>query len=212
MPPSETFPKAVAGLRRRNLQAFAGILVMILAAVAGVKVLSDARDRTPVLVVNRTIEPGEVVSSSDLGVTEIAVDGNVEYVRASSRNSVIGKVATEPLYAGKLITRKSVAGSTSLSAGFVAMSFPLDEASAAGGGVRAGDRVAVINSVSPDRSDSGTTILFPDVPVLSSKPSETASGRVLLLTLRLRLEEARALAEALTVGNIHVVLLSRSSP
>lgn len=208
---AETFPRALAAIRRRNLQAFAGILVMVLAAGSGAKVYSDARDRTPVLVASRSIELGVVITSTDLRVAEVAVDGNIEYVAASSRDAVIGKVATEPLYSGKLLTRKSFASSTSLPAGYVAMSVPLDEARAAGGTVRAADHVAVINSISADRGEPRTTILFTDVPVLSTKPSETAGGRVLLVTLRLRLEEARALAEALAVGEIHLVLLSRSS-
>jgi Flp pilus assembly protein CpaB len=128
------------------------------------------------------------------------------------RGEIEGRVAAEPLWNGKVLAPGSVSESSPLAPGTVAITLLLPPESAVGGAVQAGDHVAVLSS--PGASEAGgdqqgpaTTILLIDVPVLSVRQASTAEGEGLLVTLTLRLEEARAVAEARASGRLDLALL-----
>ncbi len=78
--------------------------------------------------------------------------------------------------------------------------------------MRSGDRVAVLSSPGVDEAggnqqEAATTILLADVPVLSVHQATTSEGEGVFVTLTLRLEEARALAEARASGRVDLALL-----
>jgi Flp pilus assembly protein CpaB len=123
-----------------------------------------------------------------------------------------GTVAAEPLWEGKVLGPGSVAETPPLAAGTVAITLLLPPESAVGGGIRAGDRVAVLsspgaNEAGGSQENSATTILLTEVPVFSVRQASTAEGEGLLVTLTLRLEEARAIAEARASGRVDLALL-----
>ncbi|MFY9588107.1 MAG: RcpC/CpaB family pilus assembly protein, partial [Actinomycetota bacterium] len=91
------------------------------------------------------------------------------------------------------------------------MSLLLKPDRAAGGSLRPGDHVAVIASTAPGRGDPQTTILFTDVSVLSVSHADVSDGSGVLVTLRLRLEDARSLAAARAAGQVDLVQLSGAS-
>jgi len=64
-----------------------------------------------------------------------------------------------------------------------------------------------VNEAGGDQESSATTILLTEVPVLSVRQASTAEGAGLLVTLTLRLEEARAVAEARASGSVDLALL-----
>jgi Mrp family chromosome partitioning ATPase len=179
-------PRGAARLRRIDLRVAVGILLMLLAVVGAMAIVSTARDRVPVIVAARAVEQGDVIEPADLGIESISVSGGVAHLTEDRRDAVVGKVASERLWPGKLLSSASVADSADLPAGYVATSLALKTERAAGGALRSGDRVAVIASPSPDRPDSMTTILFTSVPVLAVREAETAEGGGLIVTLRLR--------------------------
>lgn len=201
-------PRGAARLRRIDLRVAVGILLMLLAVVGAMAIVSRARDRVPVLVAARAVEQGDVIESADLRIESVSLSGGVAHLTEDRRDAVVGKVASERLWPGKLLSSASVADSPDLPAGYVAISLALKAERAAGGALRSGDRVAVIASPTPDRPDSTTTILFTSVPVLAVREAETAEGGGLIVTLRLRLEEARSLAQARAQGTLDLVLLS----
>lgn len=205
-------PRTAARMRRVDLRVVAGLLLMMLAVGGSVGVIRRAQFRVPVLVAARTVEAGAVIKPTDLRVEEISVTGGLTYLPASQRGSVIGKVATERLWPGKLLGAASVAETANLPAGYVAMSLALKADRAAGGTLRPGDHVAVISSGSPERPQTTPTILFANVPVLDARPAETAEGGGVIVTLRLRLEEARLLTAARASGSIDLVLLPGAGP
>lgn len=201
-------PRAHSRLRRLDLRVAVGLLLMIVAVVGGASLIKSAQARIPVLVAAGAVEPGAVVEASHLRVVEASLAGGIAYLPASMQDSIVGRVATEPLWEGKLLTPNSVSDAPPLPPGTVAMSLQLKPDRAAAGSVRAGDQVAVIASRAPGRGDPQTTILFPSVAVLAVSRAAPEEGGGVLVTLRLRLEEARALAEARTAGEIDLVLLS----
>lgn len=203
-------PRAHSRLRRIDLRVAVGLLLMLVAVVGGASLIKSAQARVPALVAAAAVEPGEVIEATDLRVAEVSLTGGVAYLPAAMQSSIVGQVAIEPLWEGKLLGPGSVSASPPLPAGTVAMSLLLKPDRAAGGGIRAGDRVAVIASTAPGRGEQRTTILFPSVTVLSVSHASAEEGGGVLVTLRLRLEEARAIAEARAAGEIDLVLLAGS--
>lgn len=199
-------------LRRLDLRVVVGLLLMTVAVVGGASLIRSAQARTPILVSAGTVQPGEVIDGSDLRVVEMSVPAGIAYLSASAQGQVEGRVAAEPLWEGKVLGPGSVAEAPPLAAGTVAITLLLPPESAVGGEVRAGDRVAVLsspglNEAGGGQEQSATTILLTEVPVLSVRQASTAEGEGLLVTLTLRLEEARAVVEARASGRVDLALL-----
>ena len=200
-------------LRRLDLRVAIGLLLMTVAVLGGASLIRNAQARTPVLVAAGSVQPGEVIEASDLRVVEISFPAaGVAYLSASMEGEIEGRVAAEPLWEGKVLASGSVADAPPFASGMVAITLLLPPESAVGGGVRAGDKVAVLsspgaNEAGADQQSPATTILLTEVPVLSVLQASTAEGEGLLVTLTLRLEEARAVAEARASGRVDLVLL-----
>ena len=199
-------------LRRLDLRVAIGLLLMTVAVLGGASLIRNAQARTPVLVAAGSVQPGEVIEASDLRVAEISLPAGVSYLSASMEGEIEGRVAAEPLWDGKVLATGSVAEAPPLAPGMVAITLLLPPESAVGGSVRAGDNVAVlsspgVNEAGGDQQSPATTILLTEVPVLSVRQASTAEGEGLLVTLTLRLEEARAVAEARASGRVDLVLL-----
>jgi Flp pilus assembly protein CpaB len=199
-------------LRRLDLRVAIGLLLMTVAVLGGASLIRNAQARTPVLVAAGSVQPGEVIEASDLRVAEISLPAGVSYLSATMEGEIEGRVAAEPLWEGKILAPGSVAETPPLAPGMVAITLLLPPESAVGGSVRAGDNVAVlsspgVNEAGVDQESSATTILLAEVPVLSVLQASTAEGEGLLVTLTLRLEEARAVAEARASGRVDLALL-----
>jgi Flp pilus assembly protein CpaB len=199
-------------LRRLDLRVAVGVLLMLVAVLGGASLIRTAQARTPVLVAADTVQPGEVIEPSDLRVVEMAVPAGVAYLSASAEGQIEGRVAAEPLWEGKVLGPGSVAEASPVGPGMVAITLLLPPESAVGGDIRSGDRVAVLSSPGVDEAggnqqEAATTILLADVPVLSVHQATTSEGEGVFVTLTLRLEEARALAEARASGRVDLALL-----
>lgn len=131
-----------------------GLLLMIAAILGGASVLKSARLRVPVVVAATEVQPGDVITAKDLRVAEVALAGEVEAIPAGDLQTVIGQVAAEPLYAGKLLTRRAVSSGAPVPSGYVAMSLALRPERAVGGSLRAGDNVLVVATTNPGRPDA----------------------------------------------------------
>lgn len=199
-------------LRRLDLRVAVGLLLMLVAVLGGASLIRSAQDRIPVLVAAGSVQPGEVIGPSDLRVVEMSVPAGVAYLSASAEGQIEGRVAAEPLWDGKVLGPGSVAEAPPVAAGMVAITLLLPPESAVGGDVRSGDRVAVLSSPGVDEAggnqqEAATTILLPDVPVLSVRDASTSEGEGVFVTVTLRLEEARAIAEARASGRVDLALL-----
>jgi Flp pilus assembly protein CpaB len=199
-------------LRRLDLRVAVGLLLMLVAVLGGASLIRSAQDRIPVLVAAGSVQPGEVIGPSDLRVVEMSVPAGIAYLSASAEGQVEGRVAAEPLWDGKVLGPGSVAEAPPVAAGMVAITLLLPPESAVGGDIRSGDRVAVLSSRGVDEAggnqqEAATTILLPDVPVLSVRDASTSEGEGVFVTVTLRLEEARAIAEARASGRVDLALL-----
>jgi Flp pilus assembly protein CpaB len=189
-----------------------GLLLMTVAVLGGASLIRTAQARTPVLVAANTVQPGEVIQRSDLRIVEMSVPAGVAYLSASAEGQIEGGVAAEPLWDGKILGPGSVSEAPPVGPGMVAITLLLPPESAVGGDIRSGDQVAVLSSPGADEAGGNqqnvaTTILLSDVPVLSVDRATTSQGDGVFVTLTLRLEEARALAEARASGRVDLALL-----
>src|SRR6266511_1696421 len=182
-------------LRRLDLRVAVGLLLMLVAVLGGASLIRSAQDRSPVLVAAGSVQPGEVIGPSDLRVVEMSVPAGVAYLSASAEGQIEGRVAAEPLWDGKVLGPGSVAEAPPLAAGMVAITLLLPPESAAGGDEAGGNQ-----------QKAATTILLPAVPVLSVRDASTSEGEGVFVTLTLRLDEARALAEARASGRVDLAL------
>src|SRR6266542_633301 len=208
----EAIPRAHASFRRLDLRVVTGLLLMLAAVLGGASLIRNAQARTPVLVAAGSVQPGEVIGPSDLRVVEMSVPAGVAYLSASAEGQIEGGVAAEPLWEGKVLGPGSVADAPPVGPGMVAITLLLPPESAVGGDMRSGDRVAVLSSPGVDEAggnqqEAATTILLADVPVLSVRDASTSEGEGVFVTLTLRLDEARALAEARATGRVDLALL-----
>src|SRR4029453_14892968 len=199
-------------LRRLDLRVAVGLLLMLVAVLGGASLIRSAQDRVPVLVAAGSVQPGEVIGSSDLRGVEMSVPAGVAYLSASAEGQVEGRVAAEPMWDGKVPGPGSVAEAPPVAAGMVAITLLLPPESAVGGDIRSGDRVAVLSSPGVDEAggnqqEAATTILLPDAPGLSVGDGSPSEGEGVFVTVTLRLEEARAIAEARASGRVDLALL-----
>jgi Flp pilus assembly protein CpaB len=213
MQASQAIPaRAHSRLRRLDLRVVVGLLLMTVAVLGGASLIRTAQARTPVLVAANTVQPGEVIQRSDLRIVEMSVPAGVAYLSASAEGQIEGGVAAEPLWDGKILGPGSVSEAPPVGPGMVAITLLLPPESAVGGDIRSGDHVAVLSSPGADEAGGNqqnvaTTILLSDVPVLSVDRATTSQGDGVFVTLTLRLEEARALAEARASGRVDLALL-----
>jgi Flp pilus assembly protein CpaB len=104
-----------------------------------------------------------------------------------------------------------VDGGPALAPGRVAMSVAVAPEHAAAGLLRAGDRVAVVASGTPDQPDVRAGVVLSSVPVLSvlAPPADGGGEGRLLVSVAVALGEAPLLARA-AQGTIDLVLLPRA--
>ncbi|WP_292832273.1 SAF domain-containing protein [Microbacterium sp.] len=81
---------------------------LIVVSIAGVwVVVAAARQTVPVFAASRTIVPGEIVTSGDLQVVEVAL-GRIEDAYASPASFEPGSVALRTVTAGELVPRTAI--------------------------------------------------------------------------------------------------------
>jgi SAF domain len=158
----------VVGLarRRRPVRVVVGGAVVVVCAIVGALSVAAVDHRVPVLVVTRTVQPGETITRGDLGFARVAGPG---LATTSDAATVIGKVASGRLPAGSPIVPAELnapsqgdANSVELPLALKAGMFPPDLA--------VGDQVLLVPTAS-----AGTPVAGPAATVTP------VSGQVLAL-------------------------------
>jgi len=209
---STVVPKTAARMRRVDLRVVIGLALLLGGALGTLGVVQRAGQRTPVLVMTRTVQAGEVIGATDVRVAELGLAPGVATLGVDQRARVVGHVAAVGLDAGQVLSPSSVADSPPLAPGQVAMSLALAPEHAAAGLLRAGDRVAVVASGKPGEQPAVRAgVLLSPVRVLSvlAQGDQTGGDRRLLVSLAVRPEQAALLAQA-AQGTVDLVLLPAS--
>lgn len=126
---------------RLDLRLVFGLVIALLAFLAGIMVYSSGRPETgAVLVAARNLPAGTVIGEGDLRVEQSPVSRTLQAALVSDRAQVVGKVAARPIAAGEPILTSSLAQGLPLEEGEMAVALPVLDRVYVPYQVRAGDR------------------------------------------------------------------------
>jgi hypothetical protein len=144
------------------------LLIVGSAAIAGLLALR-IDSRVPVLVAAREIPVGAQISLADLATQRVASDG-LEVLPATAADQIVGRYAAASIPAGRLLDQAMFAQTGFLKDGAVAVGVSLAPGRMPASGLRAGDRVQVV-----DVKD-GVGVVLVDNATVSSAPDTSISG------------------------------------
>lgn len=187
---------------RRRVQVpwiIVGVLLIAGCALAFGVMAQQLSRRTPVVALARPVERGELITSADLAVAQVAVDPEVPVVPASEAAQLAGRVALAPLPAGALLV-PDVLGPADIEIGPDARVVGL---SLEPGGypittLAPGDTVSVV------RTDGTGSVLTDRATVLDSAPAEQTATR--LVAVAVDADDAPSIAAAAAQGHVRLVL------
>ncbi len=188
------------------------LLIVGSAAIAGLLALR-IDSRVPVLVAAREIPVGAQISLADLATVRVASDG-LEVLPASAADQLVGRFAATTIPAGRLLDQAMFAQTGFLRDGAVAVGVSLAPGRMPASGLRAGDRIQVI-----DVKD-GVGVVLVDQATVSSAPDAPTSGGAfgggsaggsagVVATLIVPPSAAPAVAASSAANRIAVVLIRR---
>jgi Flp pilus assembly protein CpaB len=155
--------------RRLSKGHWVALAVGLLAALINIAVLRDRREMTAVAVARGQIESADQVTGDMVRWVEVPADSPLAEGLVDESLLAGGLVATRPIAAGEPITARALAPEVT-GGGLRAMSVPVAREHAAGGVLRPGDRVDVIDVV-----DGEPTYVVTDAEVLSVASESTGS-------------------------------------
>lgn len=209
---SQALPRAIARTRRIDLRVVVGLLLFILGILATSGLVRQAKERTPVLVATRQLEAGETLGSGDLRVAELGLESGVATVPANELDAVVGRVLTAPLEAGQVLAPDAATSGPSLADGQVAVSVAVAPSHAAGGSLRAGDRVMLLGTTEPNRLTARTTVLLSEVELIAvGQEDAPGADPNLTVTLAVSANDASSVVQAANSGVLDLVLLPTGS-
>jgi Flp pilus assembly protein CpaB len=207
---AQALPRAVARTRRIDIRVVLGLLLFALGVLASSRLISQAQERTPVLVAARGLQPGHTIEAGDLRVAEIGLSPGVASLSASELDALVGRVLTAPVQEGQVMTPGTIASGPSLAAGEVAISVGVAPQHAAGGSLRSGDRVALLATEDPNRPTARTSVLLSDIEVIAVQEEQgSAVDPLQTVTLAVAYDDAAAVAQAANSGVLDLALLPK---
>lgn len=206
-PPRPIPPRRRKFRERISLGHLFMIASALLAFVLVVSLLQDRTVTTTVVVAERDIQPGTVITPSMVSEVELPADSDLLGAVATLDTIAAGDVsAGQRIRAGDPITVTAIAPASSTSA-LRAMSIPIDRVDAVGGDLGPGDRVDVISV------DTGTaTYVAVDLEVLDTQAADanrgalgSATSTTYYVTVSVDAQTGLAIALALEEGRVSVL-------
>ncbi len=132
--------------RRRPWLIALGVLLTAVGALTVVWLVGTAGQRQEVLAVRSPVAYGEVLTSQDVAIVRVSVDPGVAVLAAAHRADVIGQVSTTRLAPGMLLTADMVETGGDPRPGRVLVPIAVPAERMPAGGLRAGDRLLLVDS------------------------------------------------------------------
>lgn len=192
-----------ARIRRPSLGHLAVGLAALLAFVANLAFLRSQSETSPVVALARTVEAGAVITTADLTTVDLAGDESVLAGLVVSTDGLDGLVARRALAAGALLQPGDLL-TEAAPGGLRSMAIPVTPAHAAGGTIRLGDTVDVV-----DVRDGVAVYVVRNAPVVSVPDTGAAGlvgGSVDHVVIGLDEDQVLAVAAAISDGEVDVVV------
>lgn len=155
--------------RRRPSWVLVGALLVGLSGLVGAWVFASSTERMSVMVAARDLEPGELVSATDLRVVELGRSGQLRAVQPDQQDLIVGRATRGPIPAGTVLNTDLVAREgASIPAGMVVVGAALEPGAAPVARLRAGDAVDVLGVVRATGTVAGEVGAGPVAEVLTS--------------------------------------------
>jgi hypothetical protein len=129
--------------RRRPLMIIAAALLVGLGILISVAVYQRVNRQVQVLVVQRDVAAGSIITAGDVGTASIAASG-ISDIPARQRNQVVGLVAASALHPGMLLAASDLATSLPPPAGKVLVGVSVRPSALLASGLVPGDHVALV--------------------------------------------------------------------
>ena len=200
-----TFPPASRTVRwRPSLSHILIAAAAILAFVLNFLALQDQAATTLVAVADRPIAAGEVFSQDEIRLVPVPTDfaGLESLLTEAQASTVEGWIMDRPIDAGGVIELSAVVEPGAPS-GLRSMSIPVNPEHAAGGAIRAGDRIDLISV-----RDGKAAFVVSDVGVISVADGEGDAFGVAgdyFVVVGVDASDALALAEAMASGSVELL-------
>lgn len=184
------------------------IVAVLAASVAGVLFSNQAAgQREAVLVVERPVTAGQLITTADLTERRMSVDPEVDVVTANRRSQIVGKVAATHLTPGAPLSSKHVQTGPLMGAGEVEVPLALKPGQFPPS-LRAEDRVQVVrtvrNSGDGGQAVPGSQLLAATARVAQARSvSENSSDTVIALFV----DQASAIGIAQAAAGGEVALI-----
>lgn len=203
--------QGVPSRRRRprfSIGHLAVALAAILAFIANLAFLRSIDDTVSVVAAARSLAAGETVTAADLTTVGVRADTSVLTTLLTSLDGLEGRTVRHALAAGALVGSGDLLTGAAPD-GLRSMAIPITPTHAAGGSIRPGDRVDLVDVV-----DGVASYVVRDAPVL--EVASGAAGALSVVTaefLVIGLAEAEVLevAEAIADGKVDVVVTTGAS-
>jgi Flp pilus assembly protein CpaB len=211
--------------RRADPRALIGVFLTLAALAGSVAFWVGSSDARPVLVATRDLPAGVTLRASDIGVAYVRMDDALYRAALPSDmlETLVGRRLAEPIHAQQVLARAQVADRSALAPDQVAITIPARPDSAVDGGLRVGDSVQVLVTITDkSRNEARTRQVLEQAPVFAvghdqsiaasgvaagGDVSGLSRGPITSVTLAVSAEQARQLAEARRSGELDVLLL-----
>src|SRR4051794_16815921 len=91
--------------RRRPLLVIAGVVMVVVGALAAAWMVSSSGHRTKVVVMAANVAYGSPITPADLTTAAVAVDPGVATIPAADAGNLVGQVAASNLPKGAMLAR-----------------------------------------------------------------------------------------------------------
>ncbi|WP_285628202.1 SAF domain-containing protein [Kineosporia sp. NBRC 101677] len=181
------------------------VLCVAVASVVGLLVVRSGA-KTPVLVLANRVPESQVITREDL--TTAAVAGDVSAISAESIEQVVGQRAVYTLEAGAILQAQALAPAQDPNATQASVGVSV-AAGLAPKGLRAGDRVQVLQIPEPDNGSdedgfgsSASATLLADGALITDVVEDSSSSGDLLVTMRVAPDAGASLMVASSRGQV----------
>jgi len=191
--------------RRRSGLAVVGVVLLLLGALAGIRLVASAGDRVDVLSVARDVPLGTTITGADLQATYVSIDPGVATVPASDEATIVGQVAATHLVAGSLLAPGQVAKAGPPAAGQVLVPLAVPGTRFPAVGLHAGDRLMIVDTPVAGETVATTGASTFDVTVARVGPPDL--NGVTVVDVISTPDAAAALATRAASGQFALVVL-----
>ncbi len=188
-----------------------GLVIVLASALGGAISIARAADRQPVLALGQPLERGEALTDEHLTTVHIAADEDMPLTPVAQRAELVGLVARTSLPAGTLVNREQFTNGPVVPAGWSVVGLALEPGEYPTAALRAGDRVAVVQTPDPNGPRSGlaqdTTVLSENSEVFAVE-ALSESTRAQMISISVPGDVAASIAAAAAEDRVRLVLVA----